>query len=300
MKNLTESDSEWTALTRSNAVHSSVQAFEAATGMAIRLDPAGSGSRTHYHRNALFQERPVTDLQRQSLSRQPGENDRVTELEIPVLRGSRTVAWLHCRGVLSRQPPSPKLNAGVVALPANRLQTNRNNESQPPHPFNERIKGVKYMLEMLAKNIAEILTHREQTQALVHDPISKAKRFIQENLGENVGTSEAARAACLSLQHFCREFKAATGLTFTDYATRLRIEKAQQLLVDNRLRVSEIAFECGFRTIPHFDRVFKRYTGHNPTSYRQLGRLLPISNARKSTFTPEEEPVHHLPVSTAA
>ena len=60
----------------------------------------------------------------------------------------------------------------------------------------------------------------------------------------------------------------ATGLNFTDYVSRVRIEKAKNLLLNPHLRVSEIAYEVGFQSLTHFNRVFKKIIGQSPTNYR--------------------------------
>jgi AraC-like DNA-binding protein len=64
-------------------------------------------------------------------------------------------------------------------------------------------------------------------------------------------------------------FKKATGLNFTEYLSRIRIERAKNLLLNPNLRVSEIAFEVGFQSLTHFNRVFKNTVGQSPTRYRE-------------------------------
>lgn len=74
--------------------------------------------------------------------------------------------------------------------------------------------------------------------------------------------------------YFCKIFRKVTGLNFTDYLSRLRIEKAKNLLLNPNLRISEIAYEVGFQSLTHFNRVFKKIVGQSPTSYRsQLARV---------------------------
>jgi AraC-like DNA-binding protein len=63
-------------------------------------------------------------------------------------------------------------------------------------------------------------------------------------------------------------FKKATGINFTDYLSRVRTERAKNLLLNPNLRVSEIAYEVGFQSLTHFNRVFKRILGQSPTEYR--------------------------------
>ena len=62
---------------------------------------------------------------------------------------------------------------------------------------------------------------------------------------------------------------------------RCRVVRAQQLLAGTSRRVAEIAFECGFESVPHFNRVFSRLTGATPTDYRRPHRKAP-SSARSS------------------
>lgn len=57
-------------------------------------------------------------------------------------------------------------------------------------------------------------------------------------------------------------------MCFTEYVSRLRTEKAKKLLLNPNLRVSEIAYEVGFQSLTHFNRVFKRILHESPSEYR--------------------------------
>jgi transcriptional regulator GlxA family with amidase domain len=63
-------------------------------------------------------------------------------------------------------------------------------------------------------------------------------------------------------------FKKATGLTFTEYVCRVRVEKVKTLLLNPHLRISEIAYDTGFQSLTHFNRVFREITGEAPTVFR--------------------------------
>src|SRR6202051_2055623 len=69
----------------------------------------------------------------------------------------------------------------------------------------------------------------------------------------------------------CSQFATATGLTFTDYLSRVRVEKAKTLLLNPHLRISEIAYDVGFQSLTHFNRVFREITGEAPTAFRDYG-----------------------------
>ena len=71
--------------------------------------------------------------------------------------------------------------------------------------------------------------------------------------------------------YFCKTFKKATSLTFTEYLGRVRIEKAKALLLNPHLRISEIAYEVGFQSLTHFNRIFHQITGEAPTAFRNNG-----------------------------
>jgi AraC-like DNA-binding protein len=63
-------------------------------------------------------------------------------------------------------------------------------------------------------------------------------------------------------------FKQATGLTFTDYLARVRVEKVKNLLLNPHKRISEAAFEAGFQSLSQFNRVFKKIEGLSPSDFR--------------------------------
>jgi AraC-like DNA-binding protein/ligand-binding sensor protein len=98
--------------------------------------------------------------------------------------------------------------------------------------------------------------------------ITRAKQFIREHQADDLSLGSVARAVNTSTFYFCKMFKKATGLHFTDYLSRVRIEKAKNLLLNPHARVSEVAYEAGFQSLTHFNRVFKKVTGQSPTVYR--------------------------------
>jgi AraC-like DNA-binding protein len=64
-------------------------------------------------------------------------------------------------------------------------------------------------------------------------------------------------------------FKQATGLTFTDYLARVRVEKVKNLLLNPHKRISEAAYEAGFQSLSQFNRVFRKIAGEAPTLWRE-------------------------------
>lgn len=102
--------------------------------------------------------------------------------------------------------------------------------------------------------------------------IEKAKTFILAHSSDDLHLGQVARVVNLSAQYFCRRFKEATGLSFTEFVTRTRVERARQLLSDPSTRVSEVAFAAGFQSVSQFNRVFRRQVGLSPSEFRAASR----------------------------
>ncbi len=98
--------------------------------------------------------------------------------------------------------------------------------------------------------------------------IWKARKFIEQHLGEELSLSRVAKAVNISPNYLSEKFKKVTGVNFVDYVARIRTEKARHLLEDVDLRISEIAFDVGFQSLSQFNRVFKKLLRKSPTQYR--------------------------------
>jgi AraC-like DNA-binding protein/ligand-binding sensor protein len=126
------------------------------------------------------------------------------------------------------------------------------------------------LLEIFAQHLSvtanQCLVQKENHESPM---ISRAKKIIQESGDEPLSLEQMAKALNVSTFYFCKMFKKATGLTFTDYLARTRIERAKNLLLNPNVRISEAAYDSGFASITHFNRVFKRVVGQSPTEYRQ-------------------------------
>jgi AraC-like DNA-binding protein len=99
--------------------------------------------------------------------------------------------------------------------------------------------------------------------------IAKARALIGERYADQLSLNEIARAVNMSAFYFCKSFKKMTGLTFTTYLARVRVEKVKNLLLNPDKRVSEAAYEVGFQSLSQFNRVFRRIAGESPSLYRE-------------------------------
>lgn len=99
--------------------------------------------------------------------------------------------------------------------------------------------------------------------------ILKAQHFLQAGEGKEARLSVLAAQAGLEARTFLRRFQKATGLTATDYAQRLRVAKAQELLQFGQQPVERIAWQVGYSDPGAFRKVFLRIVGLTPGEYRQ-------------------------------
>lgn len=99
--------------------------------------------------------------------------------------------------------------------------------------------------------------------------VLKAQHFLQANEGKEARLRVLAEQAGLEQRTFLRRFQKATGLTATDYAQRLRVAKAQELLQFGRLPVERVAWEVGYADPGAFRKIFLRTVGLSPSEYRQ-------------------------------
>jgi AraC-like DNA-binding protein/quercetin dioxygenase-like cupin family protein len=93
--------------------------------------------------------------------------------------------------------------------------------------------------------------------------------YLNRHYNENISLSQLASIACFSPAYFCSSFRTVTGLTPKEYLTRLRIDKAKEMLAGRSLTMTAIALEVGFESLAYFDRVFRKYARFSPQEYRR-------------------------------
>jgi len=99
--------------------------------------------------------------------------------------------------------------------------------------------------------------------------ISKAQEFVQKNYADkDISLHSVAREVNISPSHFSTVFSRETGETLISYLTRVRLEKAKELLKTTQMRTSDISYEVGYNDTHYFSYVFKKHTGMTPKEFR--------------------------------
>lgn len=197
----------------------------------------------------------------------------LTDSTVPVKLGDRVVGYLQT-GQVSLRPPTRARFQKVMArlqhmgIPADPKALEAA-WLKSPHYERRRYDAAVQLLASFADQLSAASNQLAIQQAHSEPPsITRAKAHIEAHLTEQLSLADVARAVNMSRFYFCKMFRRHTGLNFTDYVSRLRVERAKQLLLNPHLRVSEIAYEVGFQSLTHFNRVFRRLVGKAPTDYR--------------------------------
>jgi AraC-like DNA-binding protein/ligand-binding sensor protein len=198
----------------------------------------------------------------------------LSESVVPIRLGEKVIGYLQTGQVLLRPPTEKSFRAAMAEL--EKWKTTVDLAQLHAAYFETRVlttkrySAVLRLLSSFAHHLSLVSNELMITQASSEPPaVAKARAFIAENLGETLSLEQVARAANMSPFYFCKIFKSATGLTFTDYVARARVEQTKHLLLNPQVRVSEAAYEAGFQSLSQFNRVFRRVEGQAPSSYRE-------------------------------
>lgn len=133
----------------------------------------------------------------------------------------------------------------------------------------DQYDSVVRLLTIFAQHLSLLCNQLMIREENLEPPmIARAKAYIAEHQDDDLSLPEVAKAVNTSTFYFCKMFKKSTGINFTQYLNRVRVEKAKNLLQNPTARVSEIAYEVGFQSLTHFNRVFRKMTGQSPTEFR--------------------------------
>lgn len=277
-------------LARSPLYRGYERAFGDATGLPLSLAPAESWQLAHHgrkHENpfcALMARRSKScaaclRAQHELTACGAGDAHTVTcfaglcESSVPIRNGEKIFGYLRT-GEVATHPLSRTQFAKLARqLRAWGIQTGL--EEIRHAWFATRVvtaqqyRSALELLKIFAEHLALVAGQLVLRSANSEPPaITSARHFIEEHKAGPLTLRQVAASAHMSSFYFCKKFKKTTGLTFTEYLARVRVEAAKKRLLNPQARISEVAFEVGFQSITHFNRVFKELVGQCPTEYR--------------------------------
>ncbi len=140
-------------------------------------------------------------------------------------------------------------------------------------------KGLKSVLELLT--ILDILSKQKDCEFLTSrwvdkyyyklndDLIKRICSFVEESFAENTVFENAVSISGMGIASFSRYFKNRTEKTFSQYVNEVRVNKAQKMLTNTNLNISEICRRCGYNNLSYFNRQFKQKNGMSPKEFRK-------------------------------
>ncbi len=278
------------ALSSSRVFQEYERAFTEATGMPVALRPLETWQLPHHGKRnegpfcSIVSEKSracASCLQVQERLSEAAQEEPVTvgcpnglcDTAVPVRLGDRVIGYLQTGQVFRKKPTEAQFERAARQVAEWGVDIDRETLRQAyfatkvvsPKQHESFVRLLNIFAQHLAMLSNQVVVQHENAEPPV---ITRAKEFIQEHQTENLRLGHVARAVNTSTFYFCKMFKKVTGINFTDYLSRVRIEKSKNLLLNPNLRVSEIAFEVGFQSLTHFNRVFKKILGQSPTEYR--------------------------------
>lgn len=195
------------------------------------------------------------------------------ESAVPICVGDKVLGYLQTGQVLL-QAPTP---AGFRSLSRRLAQRGFRTENPQLRAtyFRTRVMtrrqydAVVKLLGLFAQHLAVLCNQVMLKEAAGEDPsIARARVYIAEHQSEVVTLRHVAQEVNRSACYFCKTFKDTTGLTFTDYLARTRVEAVKRMLLNPNKRVSEAAYAAGFQSLSQFNRTFRRIEGRSPMAWR--------------------------------
>jgi AraC-like DNA-binding protein len=197
------------------------------------------------------------------------------EFIIPIIRGGQTIALLQCGQVHDRKPSQPEWQEASKSLKAVSLPV----QALRPLFWRNRVLTPAQqsdLLELLVL-VAERLSGSDQNQ--LHAPpghaqaaLGRAMTYIESHLAERITIDAVATAANASTRSLMRLFRQRVGASVVEFVQRRRVARALKLLGEGGRTCAEVAFECGFGSVQHFNRVFRRLENMSPTEWCEANR----------------------------
>ena len=140
-------------------------------------------------------------------------------------------------------------------------------------------KGLERLIALL--DILHILSVSKETEFISYkgysgmlaqhktDRLADVYNYVSEHFSNEITLDDVAKISNLTPPAFCRLFKKRTSRHFVSYLNDVRISRACKQLLETDLNISEIAFQCGYKTVSNFNKIFKKNIGVAPKAYRE-------------------------------
>ncbi len=276
-------------LRRSRLLRDYENVFTRATGLALTLRPLEFWQLAHHgkkHENPfcrMLAERPKTLAVCLQAHQEMIDHTGVlphtvtcpfglTETAVPVKLGNQVIGYLRIGQVVRHMPVkadtskvSRELERCGVPFTGGIRKTWEKNPLIPPDKYNAIVRLLSFFADQLSSLTNQLVMERQNAEPPL---VQKAREYIDKHKTQELSLADVAKAAGASVFHFCKVFRKSTGIKFTDYVNRVRLEDARTQLLNPNRRISEVAYDVGFQSLTQFNRMFKRVFGQSPSDFR--------------------------------
>lgn len=106
--------------------------------------------------------------------------------------------------------------------------------------------------------------------------VYKAINYVKQNYTKKITLDEVSKMTYLSKSYFSKMFSDEMGITFSNYITKVRIEKSKQILLDETIKLIDVGYMVGFIDQSYFIKCFKKFVGLSPGRYRKNNGITEI------------------------
>lgn len=143
-------------------------------------------------------------------------------------------------------------------------------------PYKDNFSRIIYFYQIMnaiGKSSSNILLASEEYAARrfnsTNERITKVHEYLMSNSHEEVDLEKIAQLVHMAPGSLCRFFKSETGITIFNYLNKIKVDYSCSLLLNRELSIADIAYDCGFNNLSHFNKQFKKNMNITPSQYRK-------------------------------
>jgi AraC family transcriptional regulator of adaptative response / methylphosphotriester-DNA alkyltransferase methyltransferase len=126
------------------------------------------------------------------------------------------------------------------------------------------------------------MTHRPATIRHRTSLFEEAVLIVEAEYGSDISLDDVARRVASSRRQLQRSYAEIGRTTFREHLTKVRMERAAELLGTRRLTVREVAQRVGYRQPAQFAKAFRRHLGLAPSAFRSTGARGSLPGVREA------------------
>jgi AraC-like DNA-binding protein/ligand-binding sensor protein len=196
----------------------------------------------------------------------------LVDFAVPVYIEDWHIATINCGQTLSEKPSKngfKQLCEKIKGIPVN-LKKLRKAYFQCPYMPPEKVETVLKLISFYADYFCDVGHRLHPTnQSKNHPQIIEAVKYLKEHFRDDISLQELAFNVGLCETYFSRLFTKIMGIPYTHYLSNLRLSEAKKLLEKTDWKITQIAFDVGFNSLPYFNQTFRKLEKCSPSQHRK-------------------------------